>query len=132
MTEFEKNCYGMSSEDIREQYMNSITARFSGLEMVVMSILSDCQEMMAMGTGPRAVEHVRKQMNIAKFILSEMMEAKQAAWTVLDKSNLWYNLIMKYIKELKAAATALFQATILAALFGGPLFLYMLFVMKPW
>lgn len=31
---------------------------------------------------------------------------------------------MKYIKELV-------QATILAALFGGPLFLYMLFVMKP-
>ena len=31
---------------------------------------------------------------------------------------------MKYIKEL-------LQATILAALFGGPMFLYMLFVMKP-
>ena len=76
MTEFEKNCYGMSQEDIREQYMNSITARFSGLEMVVMSILSDCQEMMAMGTGPRSVEYVRKQMNVAKYILSEMAEAK--------------------------------------------------------
>jgi hypothetical protein len=35
--------------------------------------------MMAMGTGPRSVEHVRKQMNVAKFILSEMMDAKQAA-----------------------------------------------------
>ena len=79
MTEFEEKCYGMSTEDIREQYMNSITARFSGLEMVVMSILSDCQEMMAMGTGPRSVEYVRKQMNVAKYILSEMMEAKQAA-----------------------------------------------------
>ena len=76
MTEFEKNCYGMSQEDIREQYMNSITARFSGLEMVVMSILSDCQEMMAMGTGPRSVEYVRKQMNVAKYILSEMATAK--------------------------------------------------------
>ena len=31
---------------------------------------------------------------------------------------------MKYIKEL-------LQATILAALFGGPLFYYLLFVMKP-
>lgn len=78
MTEFEKNCYGMSQEDIREQYMNSITARFSGMEMVVMSILSDCQEMMAMGTGPRSVEYVRKQMNIAKYILSEMAESKVA------------------------------------------------------
>ena len=78
MTEFESNCYGMSTEDIRKQYMESITARFSGLEMVVMSIMSDCQEMMAMGTGPRSNEYVRKQMNVAKFILSEMMEAKVA------------------------------------------------------
>jgi hypothetical protein len=77
MTEFEKNCYGMSEQDIRDQYMNSITAKFSGLEMVAMGILSDCQEMLAMGAGPRAVEHVRKQMNVAKFILSEMMEAKE-------------------------------------------------------
>jgi hypothetical protein len=79
MTEFETNCYGMSEQDIREQYMNSITAKFSGLEMVAMGILSDCQEMMSMGTGPRSVEHVRKQMNVAKFILSEMMEARQPA-----------------------------------------------------
>lgn len=78
MTEFEKNCYGMSVADIREQYMNSLTARFSGLEMVAMGILSDCQEMMAMGTGPGSgsIEYVRKQMNVAKFILSEMMEAR--------------------------------------------------------
>lgn len=79
MTEFESNCYGMSEQDIREQYMESITARFSGLEMVVMGIMSDCQEMMAMGTGPRSAEYVRKQMNVAKFILSEMMEAKRTA-----------------------------------------------------
>ena len=79
MTEFESKCYGMTEQDIRDQYMNSITAKFSGLEMVVMGIMSDCQEMMSMGTGPRSVEYVRKQMNIAKFILSEMMEAKQAA-----------------------------------------------------
>ena len=79
MTEFETKCYGMSEADIREQYMNSITARCSGLEMVVMGIMSDCQEMMAMGTGPRSVEYVRKQMNVAKFILCEMQEAREAA-----------------------------------------------------
>jgi len=79
MTEFETKCYGMSEQDIREQYMESLTAKFSGLEMVVMGIMSDCQEMLAMGAGPRAVEHVRKQMNVAKFILSEMMEAKETA-----------------------------------------------------
>jgi hypothetical protein len=76
---WELQAYGMTEKDIREQYMESITAKFSGLEMVVMGILSDTQEMIAMGTGPRSVEYVRKQMNIAKFILSEMMETKQAA-----------------------------------------------------
>ena len=78
MTEFEQKCYGMSQEDIRKQYMESITAKFSGLEMVVMGIMSDCQHMMEMGTGPRSTEYVRKQMNVAKFILSEMMEAKES------------------------------------------------------
>jgi hypothetical protein len=70
MTEFEKNCYGMTEADIREEYMGSITARLSGLEMVAMGVLSDAQELMAMG----AVEQSRKNINIAKFILSEMME----------------------------------------------------------
>lgn len=76
MTEFEQKCYGMSEADIREQYMNSITAKFSGLEMVVMSILSDCQEMQNFGVDTK--EQIRKQINVAKFILSEMMDAKQA------------------------------------------------------
>lgn len=80
MTEFETKCYGMSEAGIREQYMESITARFSGLEMVVMGILSDCQEMIAMKNpsipSPNVDEHIRKQMNIAKFILSEMMDVK--------------------------------------------------------
>ena len=73
MTEFERKCYGISAEDIREQYMQSITARISGLEMVVMGVLSDAQEQLAMGRQ----EASRKYMNIAKFILSEMMEAKE-------------------------------------------------------
>lgn len=79
MTEFENKCYGITEQEIREQYMQSITAQCSGLEMVVMGIMSDCQEMMAMDTGPRSVEYVRKQMNIAKFILSEMMDARVPA-----------------------------------------------------
>lgn len=74
MTDFEKNCYGMSTDSIREQYMEGITARLSGLEMVVMSILSDVQELVAMGDRP---ETTRKQLNIAKFILSEMQDQKE-------------------------------------------------------
>jgi hypothetical protein len=81
MTEFEAKCYGMTEQDIREQYMESITAKFTGLEMVVMGIMSDCQEMIAMKNptipSPASDEYIRKQMNIAKFILSEMMAAKR-------------------------------------------------------
>ena len=74
MTEFEKNCYGMTEADIREEYMNGLTARLSGLEMVVMGVLSDAQELLAMGQN----EAARRQMNVAKFILGEMMDAKEA------------------------------------------------------
>ena len=84
MTEFEKQCYGMSEANIREQYMNSITAKFSGLEMVVMGILSDSQEFLVMDRRytfkvTDRSEAVRQQLNIAKFILAEMMDAKQTA-----------------------------------------------------
>ena len=77
MTEFEKNCYGMTEQTIRESYMNSITARFSGLEMVAMGILSDCQEMLAPEASFHEVEAIRKQLNVAKFILGEMMDEKR-------------------------------------------------------
>jgi len=73
MTNFETKCYGMSEQEIRESYMESITAKFTGLEMVVMGILSDAQELLAMDRS----EAARKQMNIAKFILAEMMGEKR-------------------------------------------------------
>lgn len=72
MTEFERNCYGMSQADIRTGYMESFTAKHVGLEMVVMSILSDCQELMAMD----ATEQARQELNRAKYILSRMLEEK--------------------------------------------------------
>ena len=75
MTEFERKCYGMSAQDIRKEYMEGLTARLSGLEMVVMSILSDSQELMAMGN----TEAARKEINKAKFILAEIMDAKETA-----------------------------------------------------
>ena len=39
MTEFEQKCYGMTEEDIREEYINGITGRLSGIEMVVICCL---------------------------------------------------------------------------------------------
>jgi hypothetical protein len=77
MTEFEKQCYGISTQAIREQYMQSITAHFSGLEMVAMSILSDAQELMACNTA-QTQNQARQQINIAKYILSEMLEEKSS------------------------------------------------------
>lgn len=76
MTEFELNCYGMTEADIREDYLNSITAKLSGVDMVVASILSDCQELLAMGYDK---EVIRKQLNIAKFCLfDEKRQARSA------------------------------------------------------
>lgn len=77
MTEFELNCYGISEAQIKEQYMNSLTAKLSGVDMVVAGILSDCQELLAMNANP---ETIRKQLNIAKFMLFEKMEANQVAY----------------------------------------------------
>ncbi len=76
MTEFESRCYGISESDIQRQYMQGGTS-LSDNEMVVAGILSDCQEMLDMGTGPRSVDHVRKQLNIAKYILFRMLDNKE-------------------------------------------------------
>ena len=77
MTEFEAKCYGISVETIKSQYMQSITARLSGLEMVAMGVLSDAQELMTFGH-EQAKDQARKNINIAKFILSEMMDQREA------------------------------------------------------
>ena len=77
MTEFEKKCYGMTEARIRKEYMDSLTAKFSGNEMVVMGILSDCQELLGSGKFNGMPETIRKQLNVAKFILSEMMDEKR-------------------------------------------------------
>ena len=71
----ELEMFGMSTDAIREQYMNSITAKLSGQEMVVAGILSDCQELMAFEQ-PN-IERIRQQLNVAKFVLFEMSDAKE-------------------------------------------------------
>jgi len=77
----EVKMYGMTEQQIRDQYMNSITAKCSGLEMVVAGIMSDCQEMIAMKNptipAPLTDELIRCNLNIAKFILFEMMDEKR-------------------------------------------------------
>ena len=81
MTATDLTMFGMTKADIRDQYINSISAKLVGVEMVVMGILSDCQEMMARRNPtiphPNVDEFIRQQLNVAKFILSEMMTNKQ-------------------------------------------------------
>jgi hypothetical protein len=67
-TEKELAMYGMSEADIREDYMESLTARHCGIDMVIAGILSDCQELLSMDPAA-ASEKIRKQLNVAKFIL---------------------------------------------------------------
>ena len=76
MTEFEKQCYGMTEANIREQYMVG-DPRLSSLEMVIMGVLSDAQELMACNTA-QTQNQARQQINIAKYILSEMLEEKSS------------------------------------------------------
>lgn len=78
----EERMFGMSKEDIREDYMESITARLSGLEMVVAGILSDAQELLSMLPTEDALDEdrsdmIRQQLNVAKFILFEMMDRRE-------------------------------------------------------
>ena len=73
--------YGMTTADIQNNYIDSLTTRLSGTDMTVASILSDCQEMMHMidPTSPSSVmqriEEVRKQLNVAKYILFEKRDS---------------------------------------------------------
>lgn len=78
--------YGMSKETIRAEYLESITAQLSGphKEMVVMGILSDCQELLAYPyaaevNAEASKERIRQQLNIAKYVLSEMIKARETA-----------------------------------------------------
>ena len=84
MTQYQREIamYGMSTEDIKEQYMESITAKLSGLEMVVAGILSDVQELTAYQhaadvNSKATKELIRKQLNVAKYIIFEMMDQKE-------------------------------------------------------
>ena len=86
MTEFEKNAYGMSADHIRKQYMEGLVVQTAGLEMVVMSILSDVQELNGAEFSATSIanakankKYISQQLNIAKFILCEMMDQKEAA-----------------------------------------------------
>ena len=78
MTEQQKRevrMYGCTEAEMREAVEQSLTYRFSGPAMYAMSLMSDCQEMVAYGpydgdTLADILEDQRQTLNRAKWILS--------------------------------------------------------------
>ena len=77
----EVRCYGCTVEQMREAVEESLTYRISGPVMYAMSLMSDCQEMLAHGNGQLGIsgspeidsmvsEDIRQALNRAKWILS--------------------------------------------------------------
>lgn len=68
----EVRTYGCTVAEMREAVEESLTFRFSGPVMYAMSLMSDCQEMLAHGAphDSMVAEDVRQALNRAKWILS--------------------------------------------------------------
>lgn len=60
--------YGMTKDEIREEYIDSVTGKIGGKDMVVAGILSDIQEMLQYGVNK---EEIRQLLNVAKFVLAD-------------------------------------------------------------
>lgn len=81
LTEQEKRevrMYGVTVAGMREAVESGITFKFSGPAMVVASMLSDAQEMVAYGgTDSMILEDQRQLLNRAKWVLATyMMESR--------------------------------------------------------
>lgn len=81
LTEQEKRqvgMYGCTEAQMREAVESSSTFRFSGPAMVVASMMSDAQEMMAYEQPDfNTIEDQRQLLNRAKFVLFEYIMDKQ-------------------------------------------------------
>lgn len=71
----EVGMYGCTEAEMREAVEQSLTFRFSGPAMYAMSLMSDCQEMVAYGpydgdTLANIMEDQRQCLNRAKWILA--------------------------------------------------------------
>ena len=74
----EVSMYGCTEAQMREAVEQSITFRFSGPAMMAMSLMSDCQEMVAYNQpSANILEDQRQTLNRAKWILSTyLMDSK--------------------------------------------------------
>ena len=79
----EVRMYGCTEAQMREVVEQSLTFRFTGPAMYVMSLMSDCQEMVAYGpydgdTLANILEDQRQCLNRAKWILSTYCMTQKA------------------------------------------------------
>lgn len=78
----EVRMYGCTEAQMREAVEESLTFRFTGPAMYAMSLMSDCQEMVAYGpydgdTLANILEDQRQMLNRAKWILSTYCMKKE-------------------------------------------------------
>jgi hypothetical protein len=77
----EIRCYGCTVEQMREAVEESLTFRLSGPALYAMSLMSDCQEMLASDNAGQfdlmIAEDVRQTLNRAKWILSTYVMQQQ-------------------------------------------------------
>lgn len=78
----EVRMYGCTQAQMREAVEESLTFRFTGPAMYAMSLMSDCQEMVAYGpydgdTLANILEDQRQCLNRAKWILSTYCMKKE-------------------------------------------------------
>jgi hypothetical protein len=66
--QFMETCYGCNINDLIDEIKRSMTYKASGKEMVLLSLLSDAQEMLVRDQK----ERVRKQLNIVKHLICEL------------------------------------------------------------
>lgn len=71
----EQSMYGCNITEFKESVRRSITYRFTGGNMVVAGLMSDAQELMAMGH----TEAARQMLNRAKAILFDIMDGNMSA-----------------------------------------------------
>jgi hypothetical protein len=71
----QRQMFGCDPDQFLDSLKNSSTYKFTGALMSAASVLSDAQELMAMGD----VERARQEINLAKLIIFEIMDGNLVA-----------------------------------------------------
>ena len=74
ITSVEQSMYGCDIEKFKASIRESITYRYTGGNMVVAGLMSDAQELMAMGQ----TEAARQMLNRAKAVLFDIMDGEMS------------------------------------------------------